>query len=75
MLFNPTQGGIAKGIMTEHVDKVHEHMLDLFGQAGCLSIEGIYYSESSFKKMTCMLNPNAGMSANDVQKRFRVKMV
>ena len=25
----------SKGIMTEHVDKVHEHMLDLFGQAGC----------------------------------------
>ena len=51
LLFNPTQGGIAKGIMTpEHVDKVHEHMLDLFGQAGCPSIEGIYYSESSPKK-------------------------
>ena len=55
------QGGIAKGIMTpEHVDKVHEHMLDLFGQAGCPSIEGIYYSESS-QKNDIYAKPNAGM--------------
>jgi D-glycero-D-manno-heptose 1,7-bisphosphate phosphatase len=55
------QGGIAKGIMTpEHVDKVHEHMLDLFGQAGCPSIEGIYYSESS-QKNDMYAKPNAGM--------------
>lgn len=55
------QGGIAKGIMTpEHVDNVHEHMLDLFGQAGCPSIEGIYYSESS-QKNDMYAKPNAGM--------------
>lgn len=55
------QGGIEKGIMTpEHVDKVHEHMLDLFGQAGCPSIEGIYYSESS-QKNDMYAKPNAGM--------------
>ena len=55
------QGGIAKGLMTnEHVEKVHEHMLDLFGQAGCPSIEGIYYSESS-QKNDMYAKPNAGM--------------
>jgi len=55
------QGGIAKGLMTnEHVENVHEHMLDLFGQAGCPSIEGIYYSESS-QKNDMYAKPNAGM--------------
>ena len=55
------QGGIAKGIMTnEHVEKVHEYMLDLFGQAGCPSIEGIYYSESS-QKNDMYAKPNTGM--------------
>lgn len=45
------QGGIAKGIMTaDDVNNVNNYMLDLLGQAGCPSIDGIYYSESSSKK-------------------------
>jgi D-glycero-D-manno-heptose 1,7-bisphosphate phosphatase len=55
------QGGIAKGVLTnEQVESVHEHMLNLFGEAGCTSIEGIYYSESS-SKTDMYAKPNAGM--------------
>lgn len=55
------QGGIEKGIYTqEDVDKVHEKMLDLFGQAGCFSIDAIYYSASS-RKEDPYAKPNTGM--------------
>lgn len=55
------QGGISKGLMTaEDVDRVHMHMLDLLGAAGCPSIDGIYYSESSDKK-DIFAKPNIGM--------------
>lgn len=55
------QGGIEKGIMTEYdVDGVHQYMLDLLGQAGCSSIDGIYYSSSSNKKDP-YAKPNIGM--------------
>lgn len=55
------QGGIEKGLMTENdVNQVHEYMLDLLGQAGCPSIDGIYYSSSSNKKDP-YAKPNVGM--------------
>jgi len=55
------QGGIAKGIMTEDdVNRVNEHMLELLGQAGCPSIDGIYYSESSDRRDE-FAKPNTGM--------------
>jgi D-glycero-D-manno-heptose 1,7-bisphosphate phosphatase len=55
------QGGIEKGIMTSNdVDNVHSYMLELLGQAGCSSIDGIYYSESSNKK-DYYAKPNIGM--------------
>lgn len=55
------QGGIEKGIMTaDDVNIIHEHMLDLLGQAGCTDIDGIYYSESSNKK-DLYAKPNTGM--------------
>lgn len=55
------QGGIEKGIYTEHdVNILHEHMLDLFGRAGCVSIDGIYYSASS-RKEDMYAKPNTGM--------------
>ena len=55
------QGGIQKGIMSaEDVDNVHNHMLELFGQAGCPSIDAIYYSESS-QKDDMYAKPNTGM--------------
>lgn len=55
------QGGIEKGIMTqEDVDLVHKKMLELFGQAGCPSIDAIYYSASS-RKDDMYAKPNTGM--------------
>ena len=55
------QGGIEKGIYTqEDVDRVHEHMLDMFGKAGCFSIDAIYYSSSS-RKEDMYAKPNTGM--------------
>lgn len=55
------QGGIEKGIYTqEQVDVLHTHMLDLFGQAGCSSIDAIYYSASS-RKEDPYAKPNTGM--------------
>lgn len=55
------QGGIEKGIYTpEQVDKVHEHMLGLFGEAGCAFIDAIYYSASS-RKEDPFAKPNTGM--------------
>ena len=44
------QGGIEKGLMTpSDVDEVHNKMLEMLGQAGCPSIDAIYYSASSRK--------------------------
>lgn len=55
------QGGIEKGIMTEaDVDSVHEHMIELLGEAGCPSIDAIYYSASS-RKNDMYAKPNTGM--------------
>lgn len=55
------QGGIEKGIYTiEQVDTLHQHMLDLLGQAGCPSIDAIYYSASS-RKDDMYAKPNTGM--------------
>ena len=55
------QGGIEKGIMKESdVDNVHHRMLDLLGQAGCPSIDAIYYSVSS-RKNDMYAKPNTGM--------------
>lgn len=55
------QGGIEKGIMSqEDVDRVHEHMFQLLGRAGCNSIDGLYYSASS-RKDDEWAKPNIGM--------------
>ncbi len=55
------QGGIEKGIMTEQdVDAVHEHMFKLLGEAGCPSIDALYYSASS-RKNDLYAKPNTGM--------------
>ena len=55
------QGGIEKGIYTpEQVDILHDHMLQLLGQAGCMSIDAIYYSASS-RKEDIYAKPNVGM--------------
>ena len=55
------QAGIMKGIMsTDDVDAVHQRMLELLGQAGCPSIDGIYYSTSNLKE-DIYAKPNVGM--------------
>jgi D-glycero-D-manno-heptose 1,7-bisphosphate phosphatase len=55
------QGGIEKGIYTqEDVDLTHDYMLRLFGEAGCLGIDAIYYSASS-RKEDPFAKPNTGM--------------
>lgn len=55
------QGGIEKGIYTqEDVDRTHDYMFQLLGQAGCTSIDAIYYSASS-RKEDPFAKPNTGM--------------
>lgn len=55
------QGGIEKGLYTpQDVDTLHEHMFELLGQAGCSSIDGLYYSASS-RKEDMFAKPNTGM--------------
>lgn len=55
------QGGIEKGIYTQDdVEKVHQHMFELIGAAGCSSIDGLYYSSSS-RKEDPFAKPNTGM--------------
>lgn len=55
------QGGIEKGLYTpEQVDTLHDHMFKLLGEAGCPSIDAIYYSASS-RKEDIYAKPNVGM--------------
>tara|TARA_B110000503_G_C7118081_1_gene401234 strand:+ start:996 stop:1640 length:645 start_codon:yes stop_codon:yes gene_type:complete len=55
------QGGIEKGLFTPYdVDILHQHMLNLLGEAGCPSIDAIYYSVSS-RKNDEWAKPNIGM--------------
>jgi D-glycero-D-manno-heptose 1,7-bisphosphate phosphatase len=55
------QGGIEHGLFTEEdVDLLHNYMLRLLGEAGCPSIDAIYYSASS-QKNDLYAKPNTGM--------------
>jgi len=55
------QGGIGKGLYTrQDVEKVHDYMFDLLGEAGCTSIDALYYSESSLRN-DLFAKPNIGM--------------
>jgi D-glycero-D-manno-heptose 1,7-bisphosphate phosphatase len=55
------QGGIEKGLFTsDDVDKLHDHMFELLGQAGCERIDALYYSASS-RKEDPYAKPNVGM--------------
>ena len=68
------QAGITKGIMTpDDVEQVHLHMLELLGQAGCKSIDGIYYSTTNLKE-DMYAKPNVGMfkkAENDLRLKFK----
>jgi len=55
------QGGIEKGLFSQDdVDNLHKHMFELLGEAGCQSIDGLYYSASS-RKDDPFAKPNTGM--------------
>lgn len=55
------QGGIEKGIYTQDdVETVHNYMFQLLGEAGCSSIDALYYSASS-RKEDPFAKPNTGM--------------
>lgn len=55
------QGGIEKGLYTENdVENVHNKMFQLLGEAGCSSIDAVYYSASS-RKDDPFAKPNVGM--------------
>lgn len=67
------QGGIAQKLYTEEdVDKLHDHMLGLFGSAGCPSIDAIYYSASNFKEDP-FVKPNVGMFKRCEQEHKHIK--
>ena len=55
------QGGIEKGICTtDDVDKTNERLMQMLGEAGCFSIDALYYSASS-RKEDPFAKPNTGM--------------
>lgn len=55
------QGGIQKGVLTEQqVNSVNQRLMELLGQAGCPSIDGLYYSSSSLRH-DLYAKPNTGM--------------
>lgn len=55
------QYGISEGRLTQaEVDIVNQRMLDIFGEAGCPSIDAMYYSTTNMKNDIYAL-PNIGM--------------
>lgn len=66
------QAGISQGIMTsDDVDRVHQRMLEMLGQAGCRSIDGIYYSTTK-DKSDPYAKPNIGMF-KEAEKNHKLK--
>ena len=55
------QGGIIKKEQThDQVEAIHQRMMEVFGNAGIYSIDGLFYSESSLKE-DYYAKPNLGM--------------
>ena len=55
------QGGIIKKEQTQaQVEAIHQRMMEVFGNAGIYSIDGLFYSESSLKE-DYYAKPNLGM--------------
>lgn len=55
------QGGIDTGQYTmSDIDQLHQYMFELFGQAGCPSVDGLYYS-ASLNKNDPYVKPNTDM--------------
>jgi D-glycero-D-manno-heptose 1,7-bisphosphate phosphatase len=53
-------GVIQKKVTIEQVEDCNRHMLNLFGQAGCTSIDGIWYNTST-RKDDVYAKPNLGL--------------
>lgn len=53
-------GVVQKKVTIEQVEDCNRHMLNLFGQAGCTSIDGIWYNTSS-RKDDIYAKPNLGL--------------
>jgi D-glycero-D-manno-heptose 1,7-bisphosphate phosphatase len=55
------QAGIMKGLMTpQDVDSIHDYMFKLLGEAGCPSVDALYYSTTNLKD-DIYAKPNIGM--------------
>lgn len=55
------QVGISEGKLSiQQVEEVHQRLLQMLGEAGCYSIDGIYYSTSKHKD-DVYAKPNIGM--------------
>lgn len=55
------QAGISEGVLSiQQVEEVHQRLLQLLGEAGCYSIDGMYYSTSKHKD-DIYAKPNIGM--------------
>jgi len=67
------QGGIIKGsLTTEQVENVHQYMFQLLGEAGCPSVDALYYSTSSMKD-DIYAKPNIGMFQRCEKENPRIK--
>jgi D-glycero-D-manno-heptose 1,7-bisphosphate phosphatase len=53
-------GVIQRKVTVEQVEDCNRHMLNLLGQAGCTSIDGIWYNTSS-RKDDAYAKPNTGL--------------
>jgi HAD superfamily hydrolase (TIGR01662 family) len=63
---------ISQGIVTtDFVDSTNQRLMEIFGQAGIMSIEGLLYSTSNFKEDIYSF-PNIGM-LKKAEKEFHVK--
>lgn len=52
---------ISKGLLTQYeVDAVNQRLMELFGEAGIMTIEGLYYNTSEVKE-DIYAKPNPGM--------------
>jgi D-glycero-D-manno-heptose 1,7-bisphosphate phosphatase len=58
-------------ITTDDVDRTNQKMMEVFGQAGIFSIDGLLYSTSSFKEDIYSM-PNNGM-LKKAEREFRLK--
>lgn len=68
------QGGITKKEQTHaQVEAIHQRMMEVFGNAGIYSIDGLFYSESSLKD-DYYAKPNLGMFHRTEKELFNNKI-